>query len=260
MPLFSLRKIFTGKTEKNVQVHDPRIYAVTLTYKGNTSTQLKFNMEISRMTVDDNATQYFQVTRSDVRINDEDTTDRVASDLAAQCGNVLYPLQVQIGLDGNMISILNHPEILQRWKEKQEQLKQYFTGPDAYSYIEATGNTLEQESSLLPTIRHDLFLAAFWNALLTGNRNNFKTSYYLFPFEEPVIYDITLTGNRMMNNLRQSGKQENGDGTMEIKYSFNRIHGLIQLLDVQWKAERRDQPLQITLTATCINSDDHHIN
>ncbi|MVT09217.1 hypothetical protein [Chitinophaga tropicalis] len=253
--MFSVRKIFAGRAEKK-EVHAPRIYSVMLTYKGNTNALLKFNMEICRMTVGDNTTQYFQITRSDVMVNDEDTTDHVASDLAAQCGNVLYPLQVQIGQDSTISSVFNHQEILQRWKEKKELLKQYFTGADADSYIEATGNTIEQESTLLPAIKQDLFLTAYCNTLLAGNRNGFKVSYYLFPFETPVTYDVTLTGNRMMNNLQQSGRQENGDGIMEMKYTFYKTHGPLQTLNAQWKAG----PLQVMLTATCINSDDHNIN
>ncbi|TWV91504.1 hypothetical protein [Chitinophaga pinensis] len=260
MSLFSVRKMFTGKTEKKVTVHDPYIYTVTLTYHGDADTRLKFNTEISRMTVDYDTTQYFQITRSDVRINDEDTSDYLASDLAAQCGNVLYPLQLQIGQHGSIQSILNHPAILQRWEEKKSRLKQYFTGPEAHSYIDATGDTLGQESSLLNAIRQDIFLSAFFQVQCAGNRDHFKTSYVLFPFEVPVVYDVIPTGNRMMNNLRQTGREEKGSGALEIKYTFHKIHGLIQSLQAQLDAARDKRVAQITLTASCINSDDHRIN
>ena len=260
MPLFSVRRMFTGKTEKKVTVHDPHIYTVTLTYHGNNDTRLKFNSEISRMTVDDDTTSYFQITRSDVRVNDEDTADYIAADLAAQCGNVLYPLQVKIGQDGDILSILNHPEIQQRWKEKKVHLKQYFTGAEADSYIDDTGDTLEQETALLHAIRQDIFLSAFFRVQCAGNRDSFNASYFLFPFEAPVVYDVIPTGNRIMNNLRQTGKEENGNGTLEIKYTFHKIHGLIQSLQAQWAAERKEQAAQLTLTVSCINSDDHRIN
>lgn len=260
MPLFSVRKMFTSKVDNKVTLHAPRIYAVTLTYQGSASTQLKFNMEICRMTVGDDMTHYFQITRSAIRVNDEDTSDYIAADLAAQCGNVLYPLQIQIGQNGNMTGILNHQTILQRWQGKKGGLKQYFTGPDAHSYIDATDDTLSEESSLLSAIRHDLFLAAFFQVQFVGSRTAFKVPYHLFPFEIPVMYETTQTGNRVMNNLRQSGRQENGEGTMEIKYVFHRIHGLVQSLEAQWDADRQEQYLQITLTATCVNSDDHSIN
>lgn len=260
MPLFSVRKMFTGKTEKKVTVHDPNIYTVTLTYHGDADTRLKFNTEISRMTVGDDTSQYFQITRSDVRVNDEDTTNYIASDLAAQCGSVLYPLQIQIRQDGSMQSILNHPEILQRWDEKIVRLKQYFTGREAHSYIDATGDTIGQASTLLNAIRQDLFLSVYFQIQCAGNRDSFKASYCLFPFEPPVVYDVIPTGNRMMNNLRQTGKEETGNGNLEIKYTFHKIHGLIQSLQAQLNAERGKQAAQITLTASCINSDDHRIN
>lgn len=260
MSLFSVRKMFTGKAARKVTVHAPRIYTVMLTYKGSATTQLKFNMEICRMTVDDDRNHYFQISRSAVRVNDEETADYIAADLAAQCGNVLYPLQVQIGQDGNMTGILNHPTILQRWQDKKERLKQYFTGPDAHSYIDATSDTLAEEGNLISAIRHDLFLAAFFHVQFAGNRTGFRVPYHLFPFEIPVMYEATQTGNRMTNNLRQSGRQENGRGTMDIQYAFHRIHGLVQSLQAQWDADRQEKYLQISLTANCVNSDDHSIN
>jgi hypothetical protein len=162
--LFSRRPV-------SVEVQPESIYEVKLCYAG---TILKFNAAASRVTVGDNTRNFFQINRSAVLINDEAASDYIATDLAAQCGSVIYPLQVEV-VDREMIRVFNYEEIRKRWAEKEPLIRQYFTGVDAYEYINATKATLENETQFLQALRQDPFLTRWFDVtiqdgVLTANK------------------------------------------------------------------------------------------
>lgn len=238
-----LGKLF-GSKPVIPEVHRARIYTISLIFHSDIRTVLKFNAEISRVTIGDDTRHFFQFNRSDVRINDEPSSDHLASDLAAQCGSVMYPLIIQIADDGHITGIFNHKEIMGRWNEKEPLLKQYFTGPEAAAYIAASKATLDEEITFLHAVKQDLFLTTWCYLMFAGYREQLQAAYCLIPFKEPYRFNIEQTGLRRAETVIQKGKQTDGESTMEIKYSIS-DSSFIQSMDCIWTMPDR----RVSLTA-----------
>jgi hypothetical protein len=208
-----------GKRPPRVEVLTPVEYTVSIQYPS----VLEFPMSVSRMKVEDDQRTFFLFDRGDVTIDGDASSDYIAADLAAQCGQLLYPLQVCVAADGRITQIYNHPEILKRWEEKEPHLQEYFAGPEATEYIAATGKTLQDEAAVLRAMQQDLFLTCWCNLAMGGQR----TAYQLIPFKAPVPYEH------------------------DIKFTINKMTKMIDTITAEWKFEQDGSPRRTQLTAVC---------
>lgn len=134
-----------GKKEVMVYTEEAVHYDVTLQLKDT----IRYHMIVSPM-----ENGYYQLEKGPVTVNGEPTSAYIAADLAAKCGEIIYPLQV----DALFTAVFNHEEIRQRWEEKETLLKNYFVGPEALAYIDATGRTLVDADMLMQALQRDAFL------------------------------------------------------------------------------------------------------
>lgn len=208
-----------GKRSPRVEILTPVDYTVKIQYPS----VLTFTMTVSRMKVEDDPGIFFQFERGEVTVNGEASSDYLAADLAAQCGEVLYPLQLSVASDGSITRIFNHAEILKRWQEKEPHLRDYFTGPEATGYITATGRTLQEEGAVLHAMQQDLFLTCWCNVAMGGHR----TAYQLVPFKEPVPYEH------------------------DIRFTVNKLTKMIDSIHAEWTFEQDGTPRRTQLTAVC---------
>lgn len=208
-----------GKRPPRVEILTPVEYTVKIQYPS----VLSFTMRVSRMQVEDDQGIFFQFERGEVTVNGEASFDYLAADLAAQCGEVLYPLQLSVAADGSISQIFNHAEILKRWQEKEPRLRDYFTGPEATEYITATDRTLQDEAALLRAIQQDLFLTCWCNVAMGGKR----TAYRLVPFKEPVPYEH------------------------DIQFTVSKLTNMIDTIHAEWTFEQDGTPRRTQLTAVC---------
>lgn len=208
-----------GRRAPRVEVMTPADYRVKIQYPS----VLEFTMTVSRMKVEDDQRIFFQFERGDVTIDGEASSDYLAADLAAQCGEILYPLQLSVAADGSITAIFNHSEILKKWQEKEPQLSAYFSGPEATEYITATGKTLLEQGALLRAMQQDLFLTCWCNVAMGGQR----TAYQLIPFKTPVPYDH------------------------DIKFTINKLTKMIDTIHAEWTFEQDGTPRRTQLTAVC---------
>ncbi|RFM33132.1 hypothetical protein [Chitinophaga silvisoli] len=208
-----------GKRPPRVEVLAPVEYTVKIQYPAI----LEFLVTVSRMKVEDDQRTFFQFDRGEVTVNGDASSDYIAADLAAQCGAVLYPLQLCVGADGSITQIFNHPEIVKRWEEKEPRLLEYFAGPEATEYIHATARSIQDEAAILRAIQQDLFLACWCNLVMGGRR----TAYQLIPFKEPVPYEH------------------------DIKFTVNKLTKMIDTITAEWKFEQDGSPRRTQLTAVC---------
>lgn len=252
MGLFSLGKIFS-KTAVPPVLQASHIYVVTAIYQNENTTTLRYNMTLCRMIVGDNGNDYFQMNRSEMRVNDEPASDHLASDLAAQCGSVMWPLQIQTAEDGSITGVYNHPEIVKRWEDKKIQLLQYFTGPEASSYISATEQTLLQSAAFLEAVKQDLLLVTWCSLMRAGQRSTLSAAYPVQPFEPPVNFLVTAQ-RTPAGQILQIGQpaQDTPEGHMEIKAVQLHPPGFLQRLEGVWTQGN----YKVTLRA--INISDEH--
>ncbi|WPQ60622.1 hypothetical protein SIO70_19920 [Chitinophaga sancti] len=208
-----------GKRSPRVEILTPVEYTVKIQYPS----VLTFTMTVSRMKVEDDPGIFFQFERGEVTVNGEASSDYLAADLAAQCGQVLYPLQVGVASDGSITRVFNHAEIKKKWQEKEPYLLDYFTGPEAIEYIIATGCALRDEGAVLHAMQQDLFLTCWCNVAMGGKR----TSYQLVPFKEPVPYEH------------------------DIRFTINKLTKMIDTIHAAWTFEQDGTPRRTQLTAVC---------
>lgn len=208
-----------GKRAPRVDILTPVEYTVRM----QSPAVLEFTMSVSRMKVEDDQRTFFQFDRGEVTINGDAASDYLAADLAAQCGQLLYPLQVCVAADGSITRIFNHPEILKRWEEKEPRLQEYFAGQGAAEYISATGRTIQDENAVLRALQRDLFLTCWCNLAMGGSR----TAYQLIPFKEPVPYEH------------------------DIKFTVNKMTKMIDTITAEWHFEQDGSPRRTQLTAVC---------
>lgn len=208
-----------GKRLPRVEVLTPVEYAVRM----ESPAVLEFTMSVSRMKVENDQRTFFQFDRGEVTINGDAASDYLAADLAAQCGQLLYPLQLCVAADGSIIHVFNHPALLKRWEEKEPHLQEYFAGAEASAYISATGRVIQDEKAILHALRQDLFLTCWCNLAMGGRR----TAYQLIPFREPVPYEH------------------------DIKFTVNKLTKMIDTITAAWQFEQDGRPRRTQLTAVC---------
>lgn len=242
MTLFSLGKIFSSNMPAPLTPVTPtHIYSITLVYTGTTRVKLQFNADICRM----QEQSVFTINRSNVLINGKPASNMLAGDLAARCGSVIYPLQVQVGNTGDITVVWNYKEIQQRWRSEEAQLLQYFVGEEAEAYIAATADTINDPVRFLQSIQQDLFLCTYFHLLHASKR----VAYPLQAFAPPLSFDITqqATAN---GDIHQHGQCEHG--SLEIKASFMQHRSFLRLIEGRWNYHQQE----VAIRAFCLNEED----
>lgn len=220
------------------------IYSITLVYSGATRIKLQYNADICQM----QERSVYTINRSNVLVNGKPASNALAGDLAARCGSVIYPLQVQVGDSGDIILVWNYKEIRQRWQSAETQLLRYFTGEEAVEYIAATADTINDPDRLLQSIRQDLFLTTYFH-LLHGSR---RVAYTLRPFAPPVLFDITQQRGPG-GDIHQHGQCEHG--SLEIKASLMHDRAFLRLIEGRWEHHAQE----VAIRAFCLTEEDEPI-
>lgn len=245
MTLFSLGKIFSSNMPAPLTPVTPtHIYSVTLVYSGATRVKLQYNADICQM----QEKSVYTINRSNVLVNGKPASNALAGDLAARCGSVIYPLQVQVSEHGDIILVWNYKEIRQRWQAQEAQLRQYFTGDEAIAYIAATADTMHDTDRFLQSIKQDLFLSTYFH-LLRGSK---RVAYTLRPFAPPLLFDITQQRDPG-GNIHQYGQC--GNGSLEIKASFMQDRRFLRLIEGRWDHNGQE----VAIRAFCLTEEDEPI-
>jgi hypothetical protein len=158
-------------------------YGVLISFiEDDKKTQVKFTSTIKYLTTLENENRVFEVDRtSAVYINDIEP-DNTLDELAHECGSVYYPLQLEIGVTGKILSIYNYAEIIDRWQKKKQKLKEYFQGEIVEQYIQLMNETIQSENELTDCITKDLFFDVYFSSIYKMYTTGiaFKTDNY-FP-------------------------------------------------------------------------------
>lgn len=115
--------------------------------------------------------------------------DTLAEELAAKIGAVLYPLELEVNLQGEIQKIHNHPQIVQRWSTLKKDLLEYYEGEVFLKYITLSEQALLAEEILLENILQDWFICTYFAALLGSYQRNVSSRRYLYL---PIGVDMEL--------------------------------------------------------------------
>lgn len=104
----------------------------------------------------------YQIVRSyPVYINEQEP-DTMAEELAAQVGAGIYPLELEVSLQGEPLSICNYDQIFERWQKLKAELLEYYEGEVFLKYITLSEQALLACDILFEKIKQDWFIQTYF--------------------------------------------------------------------------------------------------
>ena len=138
-----------------------------------------------------------KINRSNVLINDEKPSETLIGNLVLQSSEALFPLTLQINSFGYLVAILNHSEILERWKGFIPRFQQYYDNPRSIKLLNKIGQLYKTPEKLLAGLQNDWFYSTFFFPIYGefGNENSVKLDYQFPSFAGKKTYETELTLN-----------------------------------------------------------------
>lgn len=269
MAFFSFKKpLADSPTWQLTPAQPPCIHAVTIVFETAQPQTVRYNTTVQRMSYPKDTSQvFFSITRTDILINGAPADDYMAGDLAAQCGSVIYPLQVKLENGGRIAAVANYAEILQRWTAKKEKLEQYYTGEIAESYIEHTDATLRDPEAFRRTLSGDIFLGFYFPLLFSSYKTQREMAYPVIPFAAPILFDIqqerTPFGSPsdvivQKGILSASALPAYSRGLIDISCTLTPTRNYVQQLQGKCSISEGDQHHQISVSIVCLEEHTVH--
>lgn len=261
MSFFGFKKKSTESPSRYLTPAAPAcIYTITTTFSGDQPHTLRYNVEIQRMQHQKEPGIYLLFNRTDVLINNNPATDWLAADLAAQCGSVIYPLQLEQSVEGHFLQIANHKEICDRWNARKGKIQRYFSGNYAQEYIEHTGYTLQDPIRLLNILKQELFLSTYCSSLIPAVRKQITVQYPVIPFSPPLPFlmqqERSIVAGEVQHTQRTGtllpDTTAQRSGSASVRIALNKTGNYIRQLDAQWDVQDAGQSYKVTLQAICI--------
>ncbi len=194
--------------------------------------QIHYTFEIER-----SGKGTLQISRGRTCVNNQEFESQIEK-LAETASEALFPLQLSLHSNGSVDKILNHNDILTRWKaEVQPKLYQYYLGDvseDLIKKIDHSFTKLESDTSLL--MKNALFQLFFQPVYQRYNGLSKKQQFqFYFPSLYRVVdYDADWTLDHEFTQsskiaLRINGTEKNNlcgmeknKGTVDLLYKFHR--------------------------------------
>jgi hypothetical protein len=144
--------------------------------------------------------------------------------LSVQAGNVLYPLELEIGFDGKYLCVYNADLIKERWEHKKKNLAEYYYGNAFDKYISLMDRAVAGNTALNEVFERDFFTRLYFNALyLDYSLEEEKLHHFSI---SPVSTTVPL-GFSIRKELKQ---QPDGDEKLQIHHN-----GLMDDPRTQWE-------------------------
>lgn len=184
--IFRLFSEYSSKNFLNSPTSYTKDYGVAQTILVNNEEQVRVHYEI-KITKQGSRVM---MARQSVYINDK-KPDIIVEQLADEIGNILFPLEIIFDGQGELDSILNQQQILDKWLKLKPKLQQYYQGDEAESLLESVQNRIRSRSKLLQDIQSDLFFQMYF-LLFRKQDKSFKRE---FDFGEQGMFpmDIVLS-------------------------------------------------------------------
>lgn len=269
MAFFSFKKPLADSPNWQLTpAQPPCIHTVTIAFETANPQTVRYNTTVQRLSYPkDTSLVFFSITRTDILINGSPADDYLAGDLAAQCGSVVYPLQVKLENGGRIAAVANYQEILQRWTAKKEKLEQYYTGEIAESYIQHTDATLRDPEAFRRSLSGDIFLGMYFPLLFASYKTQREMEYPVIPFAVPVTFDIqqerTPFGSERDVIVQKGVLPANAasaytHGLIDITCTLTPTRNYVQQLQGKWEICEGDQHHQISVSIVCL--EEHAVN
>ena len=181
---------------------------------GKEENTIKFECNVAFKRVNLEGDYIFEINRiSKTFINNEETSS-IADELAEKTSAVLYPLEVIVNDEGNWTGINNYKEITSRWKKVKKRILDEYEGEWIEQYLLLNEETLEEEASLVNSLKKDWFLNSYFNAIYVyyTHKCNFETqvSFPLLTNCDALVYKVEQKINEFLDEYNLIRIEQNG--------------------------------------------------
>lgn len=173
-----------------------RVYGVTVEFEqeGNEKQVVRFEIEVLAQKNNKNKTWFFQFDRKNVFINMK-KPDTIAEKLAHECGQVMYPLLIEVTGDWSKRTIKSRSQAQEKLKNLEEKTKMNYQGEIIDKYFKKAWETLNDTTKFIKAIEQNLFLSFFFAPLYEHyhritNMTKTEMQVPIIPFCKPVLYDM----------------------------------------------------------------------
>jgi len=190
-----------------------RTYGVIFIFD-NDNQQQKIHYEIEMLFSNSSGANIFYINKKEVYIHDN-VPSAIVDRLSAECGKVLYPLQIIVSKQGAFTSVNNIEEIQKRWQNKKPFLQQYYNRPIADNIINSMDKALANTQFIYSALVQDWFYTLFFSPVYHVHKIGHQCSADIrLPFE---AYNKSVLFNVQQN----SSDVLTADEHIEIKVKGN---------------------------------------
>ena len=168
-----------------------------------------------------------EINRKQVYINNKQP-DTIIEQLANSISETIFPIQLQISSKGEIESIGNHKELLERWQGKKEELIAYYKGDIAEKIIAKANiffkNKYKINESLTENWFFNLFFKPIYGSYSTKKEINYNST---FPFESKEyeiiqnLEDVYSKTNKVIINTVGKSTNSKTKNEATIQYKLN---------------------------------------
>lgn len=169
---------------------------------------------------------------------DRHEPDFVGEQLASMAMNAIYPLKVDVNSKNEIFrGIVNHNEILDRWKQVAEKISDKYEGKYAELYLEKMEKKISDRFELEYALRADMFWNVFFHPQYLKYDGNLSQKSTLF-------FPVIAYKNMAFEGVQSVEPNYTDYGTFKVNFFSER-----ELTEEQKIQMRQEGPLKMKLNA-----------
>jgi len=179
-----------------------RKYGVIIKSKKEEKEDLKVHYEIDVKSIKkDEKNNFFEINKHQVFIN-EKLPDSIIDRLSEKCGNVLYPLQVEVNTIGQVLRIINQNDIQERWEKLEHKINLEYKGDTIQRLLSNMKEIIMDSNKLTELVlNRDWFVILFFAPRY--NHNKYTLNLPVIPYKQNVEYAINQTIKSVATKLNE---------------------------------------------------------
>lgn len=185
-----------------------RIYGITCENFENDSLISSIHYEVKMVCIqnyEDNSFCY-EINRKQVYI-DNTAPDLKIEQIADSCAQAIFPIQIKVSEEGEIIEITNHNDIKKRWPAIKDKLSKYYQGNIVSEILDSVESTLCNKTILTESIYKTWFFHLYFRPIYNTYTKNELLHYV---WESPVF------GNQIISYGIQQSIEEYYSSTNKL--------------------------------------------
>ncbi len=174
-----------------------RVYGITIEFnqEGKEKQILRYELEVLARKNKDKKSWLFQFDRRNVFINMK-RPDTIAEKLAYECGQVMYPMQIEVSTNWSKRVVKSRSLAKEKLKALEARTREMYNSGIVDKYFGKAWETLNDKNKYLRAVEQNLFLPFFFAPLyerynMLENIAETEMRLPIIPFCKPALYSST---------------------------------------------------------------------